>query len=377
MTRSDTDGIAPASAPATVTDARRDETGTGSMQSTRARPVGVAPGFPTSEIEAESEPVMLRDVTRHRWVNMIYSELGPQIRAALNDENVTDVLINQDGAVYVGRLGAQGQQQIPNLIVKGDQVSKILHTIARYLGKNISEEQPILEGELPGHGARVNGVLPPVVTSPTLNLRKHASKVIPLEHYVQLGVLSQRQHDVLVQAVIDRRNVLIVGGTGSGKTTFLNSLLDQVERHTPWHRVGIAEDTREIRTNVRNRINLVTTATVGMKQLLRTMLRETIDRIVVGECRGAEVLRMLDAWNTGHPGGFGTLHCDSARSAPLRIEELVAGDPDSKPVPSAIARAVNLIVFLEKDHNAPAGRRVKEILRVVGYEAGKYVFQSE
>ena len=318
-----------------------------------------------------------RLVTRDRWVNMITSELGPEIGDALVDKRVNGIIINSDGSVRFKRLGFPGWQRGTTVFAPAT-VEAVLRTIARYLNKPLNEENPILEGELPNDGSRINGMIPPVVQRPTLNIRKKASDVFPIEQYVLDEIITPRQSELLHEAILARKNIMVSGKTNTGKSTFVNMLLELAVRLTPHDRFVLIEDTRELQCKADNRLEMQGTPHVQMPRLLRSALREDSGRIVIGEVRGKEASTLIGAWNTGHSGGFGTLHANSADRTPMRIEQMIMQDPEQKPVPEAIAEAINLIVFIKEDYRVKKGIRVSEMLELHGYdsESKRYLFTS-
>jgi len=241
----------------------------------------------------------------------------------------------------------------------------VLRTIAACLNTVITWDQPTLEGELPLDGSRFAGQLPPVVSAPTFSIRKRASSVFTLEQYVEQGIMTPEQKEVLCEAIGEHKNILVIGGAGSGKTTLTNGLIQKMTNSCPDERIVIIEDTGEIQCAARNAVLYHTTAEVTMTKLLRTSLRMRPDRILVGEVRGPEALDLLMAWNTGHPGGIATLHANTASSGLTRLASLISMARDyPKPIEPLIGEAVDFIVHIAKENNS---RKIKEILRVTSY----------
>jgi type IV secretion system protein VirB11 len=170
---------------------------------------------------------------------------------------------------------------------------------------------------------------------------------------------------------------LVVGGTGTGKTTLLNAIILVISEVSPEHRVVIIEDTVELQCSSKNVVQLRTSDTVTMQGLLRVTMRLRPDRILVGEVRGAEALALLKAWNTGHPGGLATVHANDASAGLLRIKQLIEeGLQGGKADPEVIAEAVGFVVVIKKTSGAP-GRRISEMVRVLGYKNGEYVLADD
>ena len=297
--------------------------------------------------------------TAARQNRMLRSALGPAIAAALEDPQVVEVLLNADGALWVDRL-AEGR--VPTgLKLSREDAERIIRLVAAHLRLEVHSGAPIVSAELPETGERFEGLLPPVTPAPVFAIRKRAVLVYTLDRYVEDGVLTAEQAAYLRQAVRDRLNIVIAGGTSTGKTTLANALLDEVAR--TGDRVIILEDMRELQCLADDQVALRTKPGVAsMAELVRSTLRLRPDRIVVGEVRGGEALDLLKAWGTGHPGGIATLHAGSAAGALSRLEQLIQEAVVTVPRP-LIAEAVDVIVLIV---GRGAKRRVRDIVRVTG-----------
>ena len=279
---------------------------------------------------------------------------------------ITDILINQDGSVWYEETG-RGLYRDESLHL-GDLVREsIIGTVASMLGIVADREHPIVEGELILERIRFEGLLPPVVLAPTIAMRKPSKVQFTLDDYLRNGIITAGQAELLRWAIGQRLNIIIGGGTGSGKTTFAGALINEtVALSDPNDRYVTIEDTYELAVTARNIVQLRASDTVDMTRLLRTTMRLRPDKIIVGEVRGAEALAMLKAWNTGHPGGVTTVHANSALGVLNRLGSLVqeAGVP---PQPELIAGSINLIAFIEK---SPLGElKVTDLLQIKGYDA--------
>ena len=219
---------------------------------------------------------------------------------------------------------------------------------------------------MPLDGSRFEAVIPPLVERPTFAIRKKALLIFPLEHYVEQGIMSVDQKEAIEHAVSQRENILVCGGTGTGKTTLANAILDCIARLDAEHRIVVIEDTRELQVSARNVVFLRTSDTVDMTRLLRATLHLRPDRIVVGEVRDGSALTLLKAWNTGHPGGVATVHADDIAGALIRMGQLIqeAGVP---PNPELTAEAVNVVVSIRR---IESGRRVQAVAKVRGWTPG-------
>ena len=309
-----------------------------------------------------------RQVRAERLRQKLHRELGEVILAALADERVVEVMVNEDGAVWCDRLG-EGMSRLPETL-SADRAASLVGSVAALLDRVANAEHPIVEGELPFFGFRFEGIVPPVVPRATLAIRKRARLVYTLADYVESGQLSPFHADVLRKAIAECLNIVSAGGTGSGKTTFANALLhEKVASGPPNQRFVILEDTIELQCSAPNKVQLRTCDGVDLARLVRATMRLRPDAIIVGEVRGREALDMLKAWNTGHPGGLTTVHANGARAALSRLDQLVqeAGVPSQ---PELLADAVNVITFIQH-------RCVRELVRVRGYDASRRSFVLE
>ena len=300
-----------------------------------------------------------------RLVRKLHEALGEAISAALDDDHVVEVMLNPDGRLFVERLG-EGIAPIGAL--KPGAAEIIIGSVAHALQTEADETRPIISGELPIGGHRFEGLLPPVVSAPSFTIRRRASRLIPLDDYVASDVMNRLQASQIRSAIRDRLNIVVSGGTGSGKTTLANAVLAEIVRTAPDHRLLILEDTAEIQCAAENAVALHTTDSIDMARLLKSTMRLRPDRIIVGEVRDGAALTLLKAWNTGHPGGITTIHANTAHSALRRLEQLTA-EASQQPMREVIGEAVDLVVSIER---TATGRRVRDVMRVSGFEHGRY-----
>ncbi|RUZ99652.1 P-type conjugative transfer ATPase TrbB [Mesorhizobium sp. M7A.F.Ca.US.001.02.1.1] len=292
---------------------------------------------------------------------MLRTALGPAIARFLEDPEIVEVMLNPDGRLWVDRLG-EGLCASDELLVPADG-ERIIRVVAHHVGAEVHAGAPRVSAELPETGERFEGLLPPVVMAPTFAIRKPAVAVFALGDYVTAGIMTVGQADVLRLAVERRKNVLVAGGTSTGKTTLVNALLAEVARTTD--RVVLIEDTRELQCAAPNLVALRTRDGVAsLSDLVKSSLRLRPDRIPIGEVRGAEALDLLKAWGTGHPGGIGTIHAGSATGALLRLEQLVQEAVVTVPR-ALIAETIDLIAVLA---GRGAARRLVEIAWVEGLD---------
>lgn len=317
---------------------------------------------------------MTASLCEERRRAMLRTAMGPIIAAALCDPEVTEIMVNPDGSLRLDRLG--GGRLDTGMRYDPAQVERIIRLVASHARSEAHADAPIISAELPplgdGMGERFEGVLPPVSVAPCFSIRKAALRVHRLDDYVAQQIMSADMARALSLAVAARRNILIAGGTSSGKTTLANALLAEMANRD--ERVILIEDTRELQCAARDQVALRTrTSSVTMADLVRSTLRLRPDRIIVGEVRGGEALDLLKAWNTGHPGGIATLHANSARSALDRLEQLVQEAVISVSR-QLIADAVDIVVFISgRGH----GRRVDTLARIFGLDDhGDYLIRA-
>jgi len=297
---------------------------------------------------------------------MLRSALGTAIAGYLEDEAIIEVMLNPDGRLWIDRLSS-------GLIDTGKTLSaadgeRIVRLVAHHVGAEVHAGAPRVSAELPGTGERFEGLLPPVVAAPAFAIRKPAVAVFTLDDYVAKEIMTSEQAEILKSAVAARKNILVAGGTSTGKTTLTNALLAEVAKTAD--RVVLIEDTRELQCTAPNLVALRTNDGVAtLSDLVRSSLRLRPDRIPVGEVRGAEALDLLKAWGTGHPGGIGTIHAGTALGALRRLEQLIQEAVITVPR-ALIAETINVIAVLA---GRGADRRLVELALVGGLgAAGDY-----
>ena len=299
-------------------------------------------------------------IVQQRHTESLNHALGPVIAGALARPDVVEIMANPDGGLWVDSIG-QGRQRLGT--IDSSSAETVIRLLAAHAGENANPESPAIAGVLPTTGERFQGLLPPLVDKPTLSIQKRPTVIFTLDDYVASGVLSAQGAQTIRSAVAQRKNILVAGGTGSGKTTLVSAILREPEFQR--QRIVLIEDTRELQCAASDRVELLTKNTapkVTMNDLLRMTLRLRPDRIVIGEVRGGEALAMLKTWNTGHPGGIATIHANSAQDALHRLEDLIGEVSQTIPYRS-IASAINLVVFIERITEAP-GRRVSQVIAV-------------
>lgn len=304
-----------------------------------------------------------------RLIRKLQEALGDQLCVALDDASVVEIMLNPDGRLFIERLG-HGIAATGEMTAAAAEI--VIGSVAHALNSEADDEQPIISGELPIGGHRFEGLLPPIVKAPAFTIRRRASRLIPLDDYVKSRVMTERQAGIIRNAVASRLNIVISGGTGSGKTTLANAVIAEISEAAPDDRILILEDTAEIQCPADNIVALHTSDTVDMARLLKSTMRLRPDRIIVGEVRDGAALTLLKAWNTGHPGGVATVHANTAESALRRLEQLTA-EASQQPMREVIGESVDLIVSIER---TTRGRVLRDILHVEGFVNGRYQTES-
>ncbi|WP_234190208.1 P-type conjugative transfer ATPase TrbB [Shinella sp. NM-101] len=294
-----------------------------------------------------------------RGAKMLRTALGPAIAELLRDPSIVEVMLNPDGRIWIDRL-SEGLSETGERLSPADG-ERIVRLVAHHVGAEVHAGSPRVSAELPETGERFEGLLPPVVAAPVFAIRKPAVAVFTLDDYVAAGIMSAAQSEALRTGVASRANILVAGGTSTGKTTLTNALLAEVAKTSD--RVVLIEDTRELQCAAPNLVAMRTKDGVAtLSDLVRSSLRLRPDRIPVGEVRGAEALELLKAWGTGHPGGIGTIHAGTAIGAMRRMEQLIQEAVVTVPR-ALIAETIDLVAVLSGRGSA---RRLSELARVEG-----------
>ncbi|WP_302938099.1 P-type conjugative transfer ATPase TrbB [Megamonas funiformis] len=294
--------------------------------------------------------------------------LFQDIKPYLIDDDVCEIMVNDDSKVWVDTF-SKGLIYTGKILTN-DIVSNIIVQIANHSHKICNKDNPLLEAEI--LNMRFQGFLSPnIVKNSSFCIRKHAKKIFNLDDYVQNKTMTKYQKEIIIQAIYNRKNIIVAGGTGSGKTTLVNALLFEIAKLN--NRIIIIEDTKELKCDAENKLALISTKTTSMEDLLRATLRSRPDRIIVGEVRGSEAFTLINAWSTGHKGGISTVHSNSAFHTLTRIETLVGFGTD-KVQPSIIVDAIDVIIYIKK---TPTGRVIEEIRKVITYDKKKEEYITE
>lgn len=310
---------------------------------------------------------MTHPIVAERKLEALRHALGPVVLAALIEPAVVEIMANPDGRLILDRSGEGRRDTGATLTAEARERS--VRLIADYMGESVARETPHLAGVLPSTGERFQGLMPPLVSQAAFSIRKRPSVIWTLDDYLREGVMTEAQAEALRLAGAERRNILVSGGTGSGKTTLANAIL--ADPAFADDRVFLIEDTAELQCSAWDVVAVLTRRdpALGVADLVRSALRMRPDRIVVGEMRdGAAALETLKSWNTGHPGGLSTIHANSGEDVPRRLEDLIM---EVSPVPPRrmIAQAVERIVHISR---TSGGRRVGSVMAMVGLDGERY-----
>jgi type IV secretion system protein TrbB len=302
-------------------------------------------------------------------IDMLHEAMGAAIQDWLNDPAIVEIMLNPDGRLWIDRLA--GGLEDTGKRLSPDAADRLVKIVAHHAGGEVTSRSPRISGELPETKARFEGLIPPIVEAPTFAIRKPAAAVFTLVEYTEAGIITAYQADLLRDAVSQRRNILVAGGTSTGKTTLVNALLAEVA----WtaDRVVVIEDTRELQCNAPNFVALRTKEGIAsLSDLVRSSLRLRPDRISIGEVRGPEALELIKAWGTGHPGGIGTIHAGNATGALYRLEQLIQEVVITVPR-ALIAETVNVIAVLA---GRGTRRRLVELTEVKGLKSEDYLLSQ-
>lgn len=316
----------------------------------------------------------------------------------LSNPQVMEVMRNADGTVWV-ESADKGMHLTNESISEQDAIEILRASMNRWTsGREIPDTRNLIEGVLGEQRARVVGLLPPISTSPVFAIRKHARAMFSLDDYRDMGIVDSLRSnfvadrntgelaemsfehpvDAIKYLVRERKNILIVGPAGSGKTTLANTLLNEIAEQTPGNRLIILEDAAELQTRIPNKVALTTSLDIDMRALLRITMRLRPDRIIIGEIRGWEAYTLLKGWTSGHPGGVATLHASDSQEALSKLSHYIFEEPaaqcfTSESIGWMISQAVDVVMVIGKSNNS-AGRRVKEICEVRNYMNGRFNF---
>lgn len=309
---------------------------------------------------------MQQTLVKDRQLKMLETAFGKEVMDYLYDDTIIEIMLNPDGRLHYERIG-EGKVAT-DIYIASEQSENILKLVAALKNQVANDEHPEVSAELPFQNARFQGWLTPVVARACFSIRRRAVAVFTIDEYVAQGALTPQAATFLKNAIQKRKNIVIVGGTGSGKTTFANALLAELQNSQD--RILVIEDLSELQVKVKDLVTMTTTSHVTMRDLVKGSLRMRPDRIIIGEVRDGSALDLLKAWNTGHPGGICTIHANSVESTPYRFEDLIQEAVVTVPR-TLILQAIDLIVFIERDKSGK--RKIKNLAELTGYDNGKYL----
>ena len=314
------------------------------------------------------------DTTEKRQAELVKDSLGKEILKYLDDPEVNEVYINQDYSLRIDTISGRRKTDV---ILTSARVARICKSIAGINRQVITEKNPELGVEIRLLQVRAQIMFPPIVSRPTFFLRKKPRQIFSLEDYQAQGALSEKYYEIIVDCIKRRKNIIVAGATGSGKTTFLNAILKKLSEINPEHRLVILEDLPELQCSSDDVQYMTTsgnrTTSVTMQDLVFISMRLSPQRILIGEVRDKSAYDVLKAWNTGHPGGFCTIHADGCHDAFIRLELLVKeADTGSstRDIKALIGSTVGVVISIQKVvQNNATTRVVEEIIAVKGYDA--------
>ncbi len=313
--------------------------------------------------------------SNHRLYNKLYSDLGENIIDFLQDSDVHEIMLNPNGELWIDSKKS-GQSNAGNLSPM--RSLSILNSVAGIHNLAISSHQPRLEANLPYFavmkGERFSGAIPPIVAAPCFTIRKRSEVVYSLEDYIEHQGFTQQQVTTLRDLIRNRKNILVCGGPGSGKTTLTNTLIDEAVKFSPQQRLLILEDLPELQCKARNCVAMLTSESVTMRNLLHAAMRMRPDRILIGEVRGAEALELLKAWNTGCPGGISTIHANGAAEAIQRLADLSMEAGLTKPPWSLLQYTLDAVIVIGR-HGHQNGF-LEEIVTIKGVAHEKFLLEK-
>ena len=310
----------------------------------------------------------MSDIYARRTLELFENSLGEDVLKLKKDPDVIELMLNPDGRLWVDTL-SQGMYDT-GIKISPEKGRSIIDLVADSVGTVVGITSPRLSAEIPGDGSRFEGVIPPVVENPSFSMRKKALLVFTLDDYVKNRIMTEKQKNTIIQGVLDRKNMLVIGGTSSGKTTLTNAIINEM---TPTkHRLLILEDTHEVQSKAENTVFMKTTDYVSMQDLLKTCMRYRPDRIIIGEIRDREALDLLTAWNTIFPGGISTIISDTLENALKQLESYIQLKSVSKQQ-ELIATTVNYLIFMTREKEQVKAVTIKEIC---GFENGEYILKD-
>lgn len=313
--------------------------------------------------------------SQRRLCEKLYHDFGEPIIGCLKDKKIHEIMLNPDGKLWVD---SREKGLLPITHLSENQVYSIIHAVAGLHNAVINQHHPHLEAKLPFfngmQGQRFIAQIPPIVLGPCFTIRKRSDVVFTLDDYLNTGRANKKHNAILRDLIQKRKNILIAGGPGSGKTTLINALTAEAVRQEDKQRLLILEDLPELQCASSNKVALLTSSTVTMTALVRMAMRMRPDRILIGEVRGAEALDMLKAWNTGCPGGFCTVHANSAQEAIQRILDLAMENKLTTPPLQLVAQTIDAVIFIHRKGHQKGF--IHEIVTLESFQNEQFIFKK-
>lgn len=307
----------------------------------------------------EVVPLNAEEQKRNRMIDNLLRDDMKVFIPYLNQDSVTDIAVEDSGELVITEFGKG--RTFTGIIIPEHIIERIIKATAAIIDKSLETYTgfPILEGIIPHYKARITGLMPPTVSRPQLQIRKPPKQIFSLEDYVNSGIMTVDQYDVIVESIKKRENIIVTGSTGSGKTTCTNAIIKKMVELTPDDNFYIVEDTPELQCNAKFKTMLWINKSFAVKAV-ESSLRFSPDRIIFGEVRNGLVMReLLDAWRTGHNGNVTTLHAKDGASALLRIKGMLG--QENTEMAEHLSEVIQLIIHLRKTHN---GIQLDEIFHV-------------
>jgi type IV secretion system protein VirB11 len=312
----------------------------------------------------------LPEEQRIRLLEKLSREVSGAIQLALDEKSVIEVVCNSDGSVW--KLSqSSGWNEIDK--ISPAKADSILSTVAALTDNIINNDNPQIQCVFPLDGSRLQGLLPPAVTAPVFDIRKHSQHIYSIEEYIAAGIMTSAQAEIIKEAVISRKNILISGGTCSGKTTLTKTIIDLAAKlGAQGERFVIIEDTRELYCTAKNSVSIHAYTRDMLSKFTQSAMRLRPDRVILGEVRGREAYDLMYLLNSGHPGSFTTIHANDARMA-LHKFLMLARESGEDVHPQRVVECFDIVVSISRTDSK---LRISEIVEVQDYEVSDFIINN-